>query len=520
MKSGKYLKRIDVGFGISIIIYVVLAIILLPFYQYQINPDGISYISIAQKYRQLDFANAVNGFWGPLLSWLLIPFLKMGIEPLLSSKLLTITIGLFTLIQSDKLLRLIKIEGHSRKVLLTVLVVVMLYFALSLFTPDILMVCLTLAYLNIILSPDYSTNKFAGVGSGAVAALLFLTKSYGLPFFVVHYVLFNILFLYKSKDKLKRMRVSNNFVSGMLVFTVVSALWIFAISQKYGYFTIGSAGTYNHALVGPDSPGHPLGHPIHFMGFLAPPNNTALSAWEDISYVEFPNWSTFGSFNSVAYQTKLILNNVWDIFLILEKFSFFSIFVLLASIFYFRKKRKQLPDDPIFHLLVSLLILVSGYSLLLLVNRYLWLGIIILLATGTKLWDEWMAKKVDKSKLKSMLFYIFAASFLLLPVRNIYLNLNSGRHIYAINNTISGLGISGRVASNTNWHESLYLAFYNNWKYYGEIGKETKIQGSLQENEIDYFFVWGPGNENIEFLTSYPEISTGEIEGLLIYKLK
>ncbi|MHC4720172.1 MAG: hypothetical protein ACYSYT_06835, partial [Planctomycetota bacterium] len=49
-------------------------------YRYQINPDGISYISVAQKYLAGDFAGAINGYWGPLYSWLLMPFLYFGIE--------------------------------------------------------------------------------------------------------------------------------------------------------------------------------------------------------------------------------------------------------------------------------------------------------------------------------------------------------------------------------------------------------------------------------------------------------
>ena len=51
--------------------YMILGIILLPHYQYVINADGFSYVTIAQKYAHGDFSNAINGYWGPLISWLL-----------------------------------------------------------------------------------------------------------------------------------------------------------------------------------------------------------------------------------------------------------------------------------------------------------------------------------------------------------------------------------------------------------------------------------------------------------------
>ncbi|MHC4572433.1 MAG: hypothetical protein ACYS0C_10215, partial [Planctomycetota bacterium] len=58
---------------VVLLIYLVAGISILKYYRYLVNPDGISYISIAQKYINGDFSNAVNGWWGPMLSWLLVP---------------------------------------------------------------------------------------------------------------------------------------------------------------------------------------------------------------------------------------------------------------------------------------------------------------------------------------------------------------------------------------------------------------------------------------------------------------
>ncbi len=71
-KYGLVLKKNYVLIFI-LILYFVFGLFLLNYYQYILNSDGISYISIAQKYMVGDFGNAINGYWGPLLSWLMIP---------------------------------------------------------------------------------------------------------------------------------------------------------------------------------------------------------------------------------------------------------------------------------------------------------------------------------------------------------------------------------------------------------------------------------------------------------------
>ena len=53
-----------------IIIYFIIGIFLIQYYQYGLNSDSISYITIAQEYLKGHFTDAVNGYWSPLFSWL------------------------------------------------------------------------------------------------------------------------------------------------------------------------------------------------------------------------------------------------------------------------------------------------------------------------------------------------------------------------------------------------------------------------------------------------------------------
>ena len=54
-------------FLVIIASYLILGIILIPYYRFQLNPDGVSYISIAQKYLLGDLIHAINGYWLSLI---------------------------------------------------------------------------------------------------------------------------------------------------------------------------------------------------------------------------------------------------------------------------------------------------------------------------------------------------------------------------------------------------------------------------------------------------------------------
>ncbi len=121
--------KFDFRLALVLIIYLILGIFLIKYYRYQINPDGISYISIAQKYLNGDFTNAINGYWGPLISWLLMPFLYWGVEPLLAAKVLNLIIGLITIMALCGLSHRFPMSGSIRTVVLFSAIPVVLSFA-------------------------------------------------------------------------------------------------------------------------------------------------------------------------------------------------------------------------------------------------------------------------------------------------------------------------------------------------------------------------------------------------------
>jgi hypothetical protein len=516
MKRSKHLLDIDIALLQSIVFYAVLAIMLLPHYQHQIAPDGISYISIAQKYVLRDYSNAINGYWGPLLSWLLLPFLLIGFKPLLALKLLLLVIGVMTIIQSNLLIKKLQIKGLLQNVLLFLIAVIVIYWALTTTTPDLLFVSLSLAYINTLLDSSYIDSKYAGVLCGIFGSGLYLTKSYGLPFFVVSFLIVNLIFYCRTKNGHNKARILNNSIYGIVVFVLIGACWISIISNKYGQLTIGTAGSYNHAIVGPQSSGHPM----PFMGLLDPPNNTAISVWEDPSYIKTEGWSIFDSISSTRHQLTNILKNVCEIISTLNRFSLLSLALLSMTVVYLLEKGKQIVTDNIFLLVVTMVVLFSGYAMLLVESRYIWLSNILTIIIGAKLLDLLFQKNSLKQISKIILSVIFVVSFSVVPLIELC-HFDIGKDIFNLYNKICYLNINGRVASNGEWRKSSILSFYNGWQYYGEKGRlsESELEAEFEDKKINYFLVWKTFDEEIKFVEKYEEITDGKIDELKIYKV-
>ena len=59
----------------------------------RLNTDAIAYMRVAEYWSTGNLDFAVNGYWGPLLSWLMVPFLWLGVETLFAAKLAMLISG-------------------------------------------------------------------------------------------------------------------------------------------------------------------------------------------------------------------------------------------------------------------------------------------------------------------------------------------------------------------------------------------------------------------------------------------
>ncbi|MCK5505841.1 MAG: glycosyltransferase family 39 protein, partial [Thermodesulfovibrionia bacterium] len=276
----------------------------------RLTADSMLYFSLAHKYLNGDLSNAINGYWCPLLAWLLIPFLYFGKSDVFAINAINLIIGILTIFGVWKLSYRFEMSEKIRSVLVVALLPITVSY--SLVQPmDFLLLCILVYYLYIIFSARYSSIVFNGISCGVLGALAYFTKAYAFPFFIVHFLIINIFHYFNSKDTPERKGILKNAVAGFLLFILISGSWIMVISDKYGEYTFSTMRRTNFNAPGPDVVGTGLefGVPVFHKGFYPPPNETAFVIWEDPSYLKGDKWSAWDSPRHFKHFIKLVIKN-------------------------------------------------------------------------------------------------------------------------------------------------------------------------------------------------------------------
>ncbi len=512
---------------IVLIIYTIIALFSLQYFQYKISGDEISYINIAHAYSIGDWGNAINGYWSPLFSWLMVPFLSIfGFKPLYGvyvSKILCIIIGLFTIISIRRFSRTLQVDITVERAILFGSIPALVYFSLLYNTPDLLLVCILIFYLSIIFDLRYSNNLVNGVLCGIIGSLAYFTKSFAFPFFLFHFILFNTIFYFRSL-KIDKGKVLKNLFLGLFIFFVMSGLWAATISEKYGELTISTAGAYNQALVGPEYKVNTMDYgvpPMFTMGLIKPPNKDATSIWYDVSYLKMDHSSPFDSKANFEYELKLIWSNIIYSLNIIKSFMplaiILVIFMILLSV---RTNIDKVSKDILKYLLVTMLIYVVGYCLVIPEWRYYWFIFILLMISGFFMVDRLYKNQFFNLNIRNILIVLLICSFVIQPALEAVTFADQTDNYYNLSNILrSDYGIHGNIASDEQPVQMPTVAYYLNAQYFEtpkENDSKTELQQELDDNNITYYFVWN--TKKILQLPNYREITNGKIAGLKIYE--
>ncbi len=524
----------------SIVILLIVAstysIFCLTKYQHvRFTADSMLYFSIAQKYLAGDFQNAINGYWGPLLAWLIIPFLHFGVSDVFTINILNAIFGIFTFSGIWILSERFEIGDKIKNILIICSLPIVSRFSVG--QPmDFLLVTILLLYLCIIFNKEYPQKISSGVTSGILGSLAYLTKAYAFPFFIVHFFIMNIFHYFRSASKDNRKKVLINAAAGFLLFAIISGAWIVTITNKYGHFTFSTMRDTNFNAPGPESLGGGLefGVPVFSEGFFEPPNKTAFVIWEDPSYLRGTPWSAWQSTRHFKHFIRLTLKNISDGLKIFESFSTVSMVIIVAYILLYcaRSKEEMYSKGGLLYPLFTIILFSGGYILFHFEERYVWLSNVLLLLMGGYLLTVLFQGDFFKSALRrNILIVFFVISFIFVPVKYV---IQAGRggidtEMYLVSTDLKKYGISGNIASNRErfshdaWHKTFRLAYWLKSRYYGQAKEgidDEELESELEKFNIDYYFLWGEGSSTPQFLTRYQEITKNEIPGLRIYSLK
>ena len=502
-------------FFIALALFILAGAVLLPLYRYQINPDGISYISLARKYIAGDFTHVVNGHWSPLLSWLLVPFI-IFIPPLIAAKIITFGAGIVTFFGIRRLSRVFDIDFRFKIFLYIATAVYLLYTGLSLITPDLLVTGALVWYCAIVFDPDFPRRKRNGAFAGLIGGIAFLAKSYALPFFAVHFIIMTAHH-FLAAERTERRRVITTALIGYAACIFAVAPWVTVISMKQGHFTISTAGAYNRALIGPGV----KDHPVHTLGLFPPSNHTAISVWEDVSSIPLPAWNVASRNDAIRYQIHILAQHIRKVATIFYQFfSYLTPLILIAYTIVALRSFAAVRDRYAILILLTIAIFTGGYLFLFVEERYFWLVNIIFMLMAFSLVSR-LALRMPRTALVIAAFIYI--SFVQYPIRELARTANGYKNVHSTAMALQKYLPAGScIASNGEWHTTLAIAYYLNLRYYGKPRPDddnaARLQ-SLQQHGITYYLVWKGRPEETLFFSRFPELTKGAVSSLSIYRL-
>jgi hypothetical protein len=502
----------------SAALYIAAASVLLWVYRYQINPDGISYISIAQKYAAGNWREAVNGCWSPLFSWLLVPALTAGAEPVLAAHALQVLLGLVCWPFFSVLLGRVGLRREIETAVWYSFAVLLTSFVFYSISPDILVVVVMLAYLAVITAPRFESGLKACVLAGLIGAAGFLAKAYLLVFFLCHFSLVMLARFFTSADRGDKLVIVRNALAGIAVCVVISGVWIAVLSAKYHRIVVNSAAR----LVWDVRNSPSMRNPINDIGFITPPNPSAVSVWEDLSGVKVfragMERKRFPELAAVRFKVLRDTIGYW------RQFSVFSLAALFfVLVWWLSAGADAHPRRIVGSLLFFIGVYTGGYCLINSDYRYFYLCFILVLLCSLIIVNAYWRSWPVPGWMKTTAVISFLGLMLAQPVYSIEHDPHRLRRNYRDALLLGAAGVRGRIASSGGWSRMMYTAFFTDSRFYG-LAKPgisgEELVGELRRFSIDYYFYWEkPGEKAPDALDVFEEVGHGLVPGLRVFRI-
>lgn len=511
-------------------VYILIAGLYIDYYKFQINGDATAYLDIAKNYASGNLKEAINAYWPPLFSILIVPFLWLNNHALMASKLATLTSGIFVLFSILVFIRSLKIDYIFRLAIIYAAVIPVVWFALGIVTPDLLSTAFSFFYFAFLFDEKYFNDRKYTIFAGLFGGLAYLSKQYFAFFFILHFIIVHTGWLL-GKKKLKRSIIIKYLFLGLSVFISIFIIWNGLISLKHGRLIISNPGALNHAWVGPASPGFPL----FTQGRLIPPPKSSTSIWTDPTELKFSDWSPLSSKENFKYQIKLIQDNVAKTISILVSYSALSYaMIIIYFIFIWREKIRSSFTHTQLYIFLGIILFILGYTAINVQPRYLWpvmlLTSILMAHILTELRKYGVLSKYRILASALLLLYFFASPSIrsLRALQYTEYNPSIMETIYSTANFLKSKKFpkNAKIASDSTWEEMGIITFLSDGKYYGMTNNSSVqlISRDLVKNKIEYFFVWGSLKDKYgiddSFLNDYVEITDNALPGLNIYRLK
>jgi hypothetical protein len=270
---------------------------------HQLNPDGIAYLRLAHYYADGPVSLVVSGYWGPMLSWVMAPFLKLGCDPLITARIVMGLTAAFFYWSSVALFRSFRLPAPAQFWGACVMAMTSVLWSVYNITPDVLLAGMVACALIPLVNGRWLKDRTNGFQTGALWAMAYLVKAIALPLTCL--VVGAFALLWWRKRRINGRQILRQLAFVVLGIAVVAGPWIATLSVKYRRPTFSTSGAIAHKIAGPPAVEryHPAFRTLH------QPEPGRLTAWEDPSEMAYPDWSALESGENARHQAKVIFRN-------------------------------------------------------------------------------------------------------------------------------------------------------------------------------------------------------------------
>ena len=294
----------------------------------QVDEDAIYYIRIAQYYLSGKVDLMISGYWGPMLSWLIAPWLLVFQDPLFAARAAMAVSAMVFLFGCVCVLRAVQLPAPAVVIGAWIIASIGLVWSVTLITPDLLLAGLLAFGTSRLLSDRWIIDARTAFSAGLILGASYLAKAVALPaslLMIVGLACTNIIVhQINSRQAVRTVAIT---IGG---FMLVAGPWIGILSFKYGRPVFSTSGPIAHAIVGPPDMEryHPEVRTFH------KPAAGRIGAGEDLTVMPYNYWSPFQSFSYAVHQAKVIYGNTYTITTHLKSFDLLG-FGLVSAIFGF-----------------------------------------------------------------------------------------------------------------------------------------------------------------------------------------
>jgi hypothetical protein len=463
---------------------------LLPFFRHKIVSDMVSYLTISKHIADGQFFESVNAYWSPFISWLVAPFLLLGIEGLLATKILNLLAGIVVLVQLHKLTCAYTTIRWQQLLIPFLCIHHLLYFALCNATPDIISLACWFVFFNQLRTSFHHPTFAKATLIGLLGACCYVAKYYNFYAVTGFLALAAAILLASKKNYL-----FPYLIVSAAVFALLSFVWIFILHSKFGVWAPTTASTFNMNLIRPGGFMHPMqvGDRILPIDY----NLFSITSWEYPLMYPIPAWSPLNDLESLRYHfTVHVRDNILHFRnKHVAEFCLFGLSCLFAMV---NRKKYSLAE---WLLLVSILLYPIGYFWLIALSRYALFSMFVAL-----LWIVLSASKVKKFQI---------AVWIIIGMGMVYSHIISFNRIknypdkganyanYYQEVTQKTPFAKHRILSSPScWAPALYFSYYSQSKLY-DVLKPELLQTNLtlmKSMQIEYYFC--KRNEVPDWLTN------------------